>query len=391
MIKHKISKKIESIEGSKSIGMAAIVEKLRSEGKKIISMSVGEPDFETPQEIKQAVKNSLDKGLTRYSLVSGLKELRSEIAYFLNEERDFKKHINLTLDNIIVSNGSKQSLYNIFQTLCDPGDEVIVPVPYWVTIPESIKLAGGTPVFVATKNLQLDLNLIKKAINKKTKAIVYNSPNNPTGCVYSQETLIELGNLAIENDLYLISDEAYDALVYDGLTPFSLASYSKDFFERVLTVQTFSKSYCMTGFRIGYVAAPTPLIMAMNKLQGHITGNNCTFAQGGAIAALKMDQTEIKNMIKTFEERRNLALLKCREIFSCEKPQGAFYLFPKVDHFFNNEIQNDEKLCEFILEKAQVAVLPGSAFGQPGHLRFSFACSEQDIINAFKQIKKALL
>lgn len=389
-MKNKLSDRIININESKSIRVAAIVEKLRAEGKKIISMSIGEPDFPAPLEIKNAVKEALDQNQTRYSLVPGLKNLRNEIAHFLNKQRHFSDKINLTSENIIVSNGSKQSLYNIFQTLLNPGDEVIIPIPYWVTIPESIKLAGGIPVLVKTKNLYLDLDEIKKKITKKTKAIVYNSPNNPSGMVYSQESLIELANLAIEHDFYLISDEAYDALLFDGQKPFSLASVSQEIFERTITVQTFSKTYSMTGFRIGYLAANIELVQAMDKFQGHLTGNNCTFAQYGAIAALKMNQKTIHEMISTFEARRDLAYKLCIEIFSCVKPTGAFYLFPNVEKYYNRHIKNDEQFSEWLLEKAQVATVAGSAFGMPGHIRFSYATSEEDIKNAFGQIKAAL-
>ncbi len=389
-MKNKLSDRIININESKSIRVAAIVEKLRAEGKKIISMSIGEPDFPAPLEIKNAVKEALDQNQTRYSLVPGLKNLRNEIAHFLNKQHHFSDKINLTSENIIVSNGSKQSLYNIFQTLLNPGDEVIIPIPYWVTIPESIKLAGGIPVLVKTKNLYLDLDEIKKKITKKTKAIVYNSPNNPSGMVYSQESLIELANLAIEHDFYLISDEAYDALLFDGQKPFSLASVSQEIFERTITVQTFSKTYSMTGFRIGYLAANIELVQAMDKFQGHLTGNNCTFAQYGAIAALKMNQKTIHEMISTFEARRDLAYKLCIEIFSCVKPTGAFYLFPNVEKYYNRHIKNDEQFSEWLLEKAQVATVAGSAFGMPGHIRFSYATSEEDIKNAFGQIKAAL-
>lgn len=387
----KISDRVLNINESKSIKVAQIVEKLRSEGKQIISMSVGEPDFPPPDQIKEAIKLALDQNHTRYSAVSGIKELRNEIALFLNNQRSFKNKINLTSENIIVSNGSKQSLYNIFQTICDPGDEVIVPIPYWVTIPESIKLAGATPILVKTKNLQLDISEIKKNLSQNTKAIVYNSPNNPSGIVYPKEILLELAELAIKNDLYLISDEAYDALLFDGQKPFSLASESKEIFERTITVQTFSKSYCMTGFRIGLVAANKELVLAMDKFQGHLTGNNCTFAQYGAIAALKMNQKIVTDMIKKFESRRDLAYTLCQEIFPCVKPSGAFYLFPNIEKYYNQKINTDEKFCEWLIEKAQVATVSGSAFGMPGHIRFSYACNEEDIKLAFYKIKKALL
>jgi len=382
----KLSDRIHNITGSKSIGLAAIVDDMRSNGQKIISFNVGEPDFNTPSAIIQATKQALDDNQTRYSLVAGLKDLREALARKLNKNNG----LNITSKNILLGSGSKHILYSIFQTICDIGDEVIIPRPYWVTFPESVKLAGGKPVFVETVENQLSVALIEQAITKKTKAILINGPNNPTGAIYPEAILREIAALAKKHDFFIISDDAYELLTYDNLKHVSIASFDEDSFKRTLTVQTFSKSYCMTGFRIGYLVAGIEVINGVNKLHSHLTGNNVTFAQYGAIAALEMPQSELDKMRATMEKRRDLAYQLCREIFDVVKPQGAFYLWPKVEQLFGEKFQNSDQLAEYILKEAQVAVLPGSAFGDDRHLRFSFACSEEDIREGFRKIKEIL-
>jgi len=292
---------------------------------------------------------------------------------------------------VLVANGSKQILYLLFQALCDPGDEVIVLKPYWVTFPEGIKLAGGVPVFVDTKDHQPDLEAIRAAITPRTKAILVNSPNNPTGAVYSKADLTAIGQLAVEHQIYVISDEAYEGLVYDQAKHISMASLDPAFEPWVLTSQTFSKSYCMTGFRVGYLVAPVEMIKVINRMHSHLTGNVCTFAQYGAVAALQMDSAIMREMQHTFQKRFELAYPLCTEIFDCIKPEGAFYLFADASRYIGERFADDDALAEYLLEVAQVAVVPGSAFGAPGHLRISFSTSEQAIEEGFARIKKALL
>lgn len=383
----KFAKRIDNIEESKSVKLASIVGELKSKGIDIIGLHVGEPDFPTPQRIIDATKDALDQNHTRYSFVPGIKELRTGIAEKLIAEHK----LDIDFENVFVGNGSKHILYNIFQTLIDDGDEVIVPVPYWVTFPESIKLAGGEPVFVNCEKNQLVISEIEKAITPKTKAIIINSPNNPTGAVYPKEDLEKIVALAKKHDFFIISDEAYELLLFDDLEFSPMASLSKDAFERTITVQSFSKSYCMTGFRLGYMIAPKRVITAVNKLQSHLSGNNCTFSQYGAIEALKMGTSQIEGMIKTFQERRDLAYRLCSEIFEVEKPQGAFYLFPNIDKFLKSgQFKSDTEMAEFILKEAHVAILPGNAFGMDNHIRICFSQSEEEIIQAFANIKKVL-
>jgi aspartate aminotransferase len=383
----KIADRIHEIEESKSVGLAAIVASLRAQGREIISLNVGEPDFPTPDSIINATKKALDENKTRYSLVQGIKELRQGIAKKVTRDNNY----NVTYENIILGNGSKHILYNIFQTIINPGEEVIIPSPYWVTFPESVKLAGGIPVFVSTKDLQLDLEAIEKAITKKTKAIIINTPNNPTGAVYPKEDLQKVVELAEKHDFFIIADEAYEMLTFDNVPHVAMASLGEKAFNRTLTVQSFSKSYCMTGFRVGYLVGPAEIVEGMNKLQSHLSGNNCTFAQYGALEALEIDQSELKCMIDDLQKRRDLAYKLCKEVFpNTIKPEGAFYLYPSVKEFLGEKFKTDEDLAKYILMEAGVAILPGSFFGTDGYLRFSFAGSEKNIQKAFEQIKAVL-
>jgi aspartate aminotransferase len=382
-----ISNRIQGVAGSKSIGVANLVSKLRAEGKEIISLNVGETDLRTPEVILQATKNALDSNETRYSFVPGLPELRHLIA--LKLQRD--NNLQVKSENILIGNGSKQILYNIFQTLCNVGDEVIILRPYWVTFPESVKLAGGVPVFVDTVENQIDISLIEQAITSKTKAIIINSPNNPSGAVYTRKELLELADLAVKKDLTVISDEAYESLTYDDIPHISIASLGEEIFNKTITVQTFSKTYCMTGFRIGYLVAPKPLVDAVNILQSHLTGNNCTFAQFGAIAALEMSAQIRDEIFEKMQRRRDLAHKLTNQIFSCQKPQGAFYTFPNVEKFLGERFQTCNDLAMYILQEANVAILPGSAFGSPGHIRISFATNEDSIQRGLEKIAEVLL
>jgi aspartate aminotransferase len=384
--KMKIANRIGNIEESKSVRLSSIIAKLRGEGKKIIGLNVGEPDFPTPRPIIEATQKALSDGHTRYSLVEGILELRTAVAKKIAKDSG----MDIGAEHIFLGNGSKHILYNIFQAICNEGDEVIVPIPYWVTFPESIKLAGGIPKFVHGQRNQLDLVRIEKAINSKTVAIIINSPNNPTGAVYPEEDLRQLIGLAEKYDLYIISDEAYEALIYDGQKHTYMASFSPEAFKRTITVQSFSKSYCMTGFRLGYMVAAQPITAAINKLQGHLSGNNCTFAQYGALQALEMADEIISDMVTVMEKRRNLAYELTKEIFPLEKPGGAFYLFPNVEQYLNDQIKNDEDLAEYILKETGVALLPGTYFGAPNHLRICFASSDEDIINGLGAIKRLL-
>lgn len=368
------------------MGLASLVGKLKAEGHDIIGLHVGEPDFPPPPEVLEATKKALDDLHVRYSLVPGIPQLRDAIAERFSNRSGRK----VERENVLISNGSKQILYNLFQTLIHDGDEVIIPAPYWVTFPESIKLAHGVPVIVGCKeDLSLDLDAIEAAITPKTKMLLFNTPNNPTSAVYSKESLLKLGELAEKHDLLIIADEAYESLVYSPFKHTSIASLSDELFNRTITVQTLSKSHCLTGYRVGYMIAAPKFVDEVNKLQSHLNGNVCTFAQHGALEALTMDQTYFEDMVATMEKRRDLAFKLTSEIFKCTEPQGAFYCFPSLDGF-EDRFKTCEDAAKYILQEAKVALLPGGAFGVEGYLRLSFASHEDKIKEALGRIKEVL-
>ena len=276
----------------------------------------------------------------------------------------------------------------IFQVICDPADEVIIPVPYWVSFIEQVKLAGGTPVPVATKNYQLDCEAIEAAISPRTKAILINSPNNPSGTVYPTGDLQKITRLADDHDLFIVADEAYNAFVYDGIANASLFDIESAH-NRVIVTRSFSKSYNMTGFRIGYIAAPRQIIAALSKLQSHLSGNVCTFAQYGALAALSLDGHFLLNRQTELQQKRDMAFQTISTLFDCIKPQGAFYLFPEVSKVLKND-ETSEELARRILNQAGVAVVAGEAFGMAKHLRISFAVSEENLKTGLERIAEVL-
>ncbi len=382
-----ISQRILAVEESKSVKMAAVIAELRAGGQDIISFNVGEPDFPTPTYVIEATKKALDEGHTRYALVPGELFLRSAIAKKLKRDQG----LNLEAGNICLSNGSKQVLYSIFQLICNSGDEIIIPRPYWVSFPEAVKLADGKPVFVDSNLGHLNLENIQKAITNKTKAIVINSPNNPSGLLPNEEPLKDLVKLARDKGIYIISDEAYETLTYEGRKFIGPAGLADPELERTLIVQSFSKSYCMTGFRLGYIVANSDLIKAMAKLQSHVCGNVPVFIQKGAQAALEHEDEIVNNMRTVFSRRMNLAYNLCKDIFpDTQKPEGAFYLFPKLSQNLLDKYGSDEELSMHILKTAKVALLPGSFFGEPGYLRICFATSDENIEKGFRAIKECL-
>ena len=375
----KLSAKIQAIAGSQTVAFTTLIQKYRQEGKKIVDLAVGEPQFDTPAPVIDATKNALDAQKTRYSPVSGLSELRKQLA---------AQFSGYDIDNILITNGSKQALFMIFQVICDPAGEVIIPVPYWVSFIEQVKLAGGRPVPVATKNHQLDCEAIEAAITPRTKAILINSPNNPSGAVYPMADLQKIARLADNHDLFIVADEAYNAFVYDGIASVSLFDI-EPVRNRVIVTRSFSKSYNMTGFRIGYIAAPRQIIAALSKIQSHLSGNVCTFAQYGALAALSLDGHFLLNRQVELQQKRDMAFQTVSKLFDCIKPQGAFYLFPDVSTALKND-ETSEALARRILEQAGVAVVNGEAFGMARHLRISFAVSEENLKIGLERIAEVL-
>jgi aspartate aminotransferase len=375
----KLSDRINQIEASGTVHFTRLIQQLRGQGRDIIDLAVGEPAYDTPGTVIEATQQALDAGKTKYSPVAGLPELKSRLA---------QKFDGYDERNIIISNGSKQCLYAMFQVICNPLDEVIIPRPYWVSFPPQVKLAGGHPVFVDTCNHQLDCEKIERAITPKTRVILINSPNNPTGAVYPAEDLAGIAKIALERDLYLISDEAYSLFVYDGLKAASLFSF-EDIRHLLIITRSFSKNYGMTGFRVGYIAAPHEFIRAVAGLQSHMTGNVCTFAQHGALAALGMDDHELEEWRAAMECKRDFAYQRAAELFDCVKPRGAFYLFPDVTRHLKEGMTSAE-FAERLLENCGVAVVPGEVFGMAGHIRISYAVSEDRLVSGFDKIAEAL-
>lgn len=375
----KISHRIACVETSRTVRFTSLIEQLRAEGREIINFAVGEPDFATPREIVEATKAALEHGHTRYGPVAGIGALRSALAGAFE---------GYGPDNILVANGSKQVLYAIFQVLLDPGDEVILPNPHWVSFSQQIRLAGGLPVTVASPGHQLDCRAIAAAVTPKTRVILVNSPNNPTGAVYPASDLARIARLACDRDLWIIADEAYEGFVYDGLESQSLFSF-REIRDRLVVVRSFSKRFSMTGFRIGYGAGPEPIITALAKLQSHLTGNACTFAQYGALAALDLDAEVLKTWRGQLQEKRDIAYGYASRLFTCIRPQGAFYLFPDISARLENG-QSAEDFAAFLLEKTGVAVVPGEAFGADGHIRISYAVPKEMLVEGFERMVRLL-
>lgn len=374
-----LSDRIKAIEPSKTSRFIPLLAELTAKGREIINLAVGEPEYGTAEAVIAATKRALDKGHTRYSDVAGLNDLRKQLALRFEGYR---------AENILVSNGAKQCLYLVFQVICNPADEVILPVPCWVSFTEQIKLACARPVFVPLKDHQLDVAKIEGALTPRTRAILINSPHNPTGAVFARDDMAAVARLAVARDLYLIADEAYAPFVYDGQQVASLFGL-EHIRDRLIVIRTFSKQHNMTGFRIGYAAAAKPIIEAMTKLQSHLSGNVCTFVQHGALGALNLDNHLFAGQLADLEKKRDLAFAKASELFECIKPKGAFYLFPNVEKYLKAG-QNSQDFAAELLHKSGVAVVPGEDFKAAGHVRISFAVAEKQLIRGFEKIKEVL-
>jgi len=390
------SSKILNISPAATIVVADKANELKSKGIDVISFATGEPDFDTPQNIKDSANRAMKEGFTKYTTVSGIKELKKAICKKFKREN----YIEYEPSNILVSNGAKQALYNAFLTICDQGDEVLLPTPCYVSFKEQIKLAGAEPVFVPTEeenNFRLTLNGIKRKFNKKTKALLINSPNNPSGSICRKEDLEQIANFVIENELWVITDEIYENLLYDNNEHISIASINENIQKRTITVNGVSKTYAMTGWRLGYAAAPKEIISAMAKLQGHVTGNVNSIAQRAAIEALDGPQEVIETMRNEYNKRRDYMVneLNSMKGIYCNKPDGAFYTFPNISKVYgtkykDKEIKNEADFVNYILDEAHVAIVPGKAFEYPDHIRLSFALSMESIKKGIERIKKAV-
>jgi len=383
----KLAKRMDKLSPSLTMEISNLARTLKAQGKDILSFSAGEPDFDTPEVIKKAAIDALKFGHTKYTAVAGIPEVKHAIKQKLKLENN----LDYNEDDIVVSVGAKHSLFNIFQAIIDEGDEVIIPSPYWVTYPEIVKYSGGEPVIIETdesSEFKITPNQLKNAITSKTKALILTTPSNPTGAVYSKDELESLAKILKETDIIVISDEMYEKLIYDNLKFTSVASINDDMFNRTITVNGLSKSVAMTGWRFGYLATPHKnLVKAIIKLQSQSTSNINSITQHAAIAAMSGTINEdIEYMRKEFEKRRDIAVELINNIngLSVFKPQGAFYLFVNIKEVESNSL----KFCKDLLEKANVAVVPGVGFGSEGYFRFSFATDEKSIVEGIKRIEK---
>lgn len=391
-----LSQRSEKVAPSSTLAITAKINSMQAEGIDIVKFAAGEPDFDTPEYIKDAAVEALRNGFTKYTPVPGIGELRDAIV------EKFKRDNGLVYasSQIIVSCGAKHSIYNILQAICNPGDEIIFAAPYWVSYPEMVKLADAIPIVVETtadQNFCMQAEQIESVLSDRTKAIIISSPSNPTGTIYDVEALAQIRELALNHQFYVISDEIYESLLYDNLKHESIASLDEAVQEITFVVNGVSKAYSMTGWRIGYTAGPERAIQAMSRIQSHSTSNPTSIAQIGALTALSASQEAVEEMRRAFEDRRNFICQRFDEIegVTYAKPQGAFYIFPDVSAHYGRNIDGKSvngslDMTAYLLDNARVGVIPGSASGADNHLRLSFATSMDEINTGLDRIKKAL-
>ena len=381
----KLASRVNQVTPSLTLAIDSLAKEMKKNGEDVCSFSAGEPDFDTPIHIKAAAKKALDEGKTRYGPAAGEPGLRKAIAEKLLRDNQ----LAYNADNIIVTNGGKQSLYNLIMALIEAGDEVIIPAPYWLSYPEMVTLAGGTSVIVNTSlenQYKITPEQLEAAITPKTKLFVLNSPSNPTGIVYTPEEIAALAKIVVEKDILVVSDEIYEKILYDGAIHRSIASFGPEIFQRSIVSNGFAKAFSMTGWRVGYIAGPVEIVKAMTKIQGHSTSNVCTFAQYGAIAALESPQDCIEEMVKAFSERRQYILERVRSLpgLNCPTPNGAFYVFIDI----SQTGLKSRDFCQKLLETQKVAAIPGIAFGADDCIRLSYATDLKTIEKGFDRIDK---
>lgn len=385
-----LSSRANLLKPSPTLAITAKANAMKADGIDVVSFGAGEPDFNTPIPICEAAIDAIRAGFTKYTPSSGINDLKDAIVGKLQREN----HLTYTREQIVVSCGAKQSVYNTMQVLLDPGDEVILLAPYWMTYAEQVRLAGGVPVVVHTtleNGFVPSSDDLRAAISARTKAIIVCSPSNPTGAVLPRATIKEIGMLALRFGFWIVADEIYERLVY-GITHESIAALGQDVYDRTITINGCSKTYAMTGWRIGFAAAPVTVAKAMSNFQDQVTSNPTSFAQKGAVAAYHLDATAVEAMRVEFQARRDLIVGLLRQIPGLKvfEPQGAFYVLPDVTAFLGGEIETDIDLAAWLLAQARVATVPGTVFEGPGHLRLSYAASRADIEKGVGRIAEAL-
>ena len=393
----KLARRLSVVEPSPTLAVSAKAAKLKAAGVDVVSFGAGEPDFDTPAHIKDAAKKALDAGATKYTLVEGTVPLRKAVAKWIGDAHGF----SVDPSEVIVSSGAKQSIYNAVFALIDEGDEVIIPTPAWVSYNDIVKLAGGRPVNVPTRadeNFQVRAEDVAKAITPRTRLILVCSPSNPTGAMYDEATLRALAKLAVDNDLWLMTDDIYRTLIYGDAKFFQPATISPEVRAHTIIIDGVSKAFAMTGWRVGFTVAPKPVVEAMSTLQGQSTTHAAAVAQAAALAALEGPTDELEKMRVEFDKRRKTMVARLREIpgVTCVEPKGAFYAFPDLTSFIGKKtpegkkIENDVQLCEWLIEAARVAVVMGSAFHAPGFVRLSYATSMKNVEEGVRRMAEAL-
>lgn len=387
-----VSSRAAGVVGSVTLEIDAKAKKMKADGIDVVGFGAGEPDFPTPQFVIDAAKDALDKGLTRYTPAAGLLELRQAICDKLQKDNG----VHYAPAQIVVSNGAKHALYNTFQAILEPGDEVLIPSPYWVSYPEMVKMAGGVPVFVpgaAEDGFKPSLSALRAACTPRTVAMILNSPSNPTGAIYTRQELEGIAALAVEKQFYIISDEIYEELTYDGAQHISIASLGKEIYEQTIVINGMSKAHAMTGWRIGYSAAPVPVAKVIANYQSHATSNANTIAQWASVAALTGPRDDLEAMVREFAARRDYLCDRIEAIpgLGCVRPGGAFYVMMRVSGLYGKSyegqaIQNSMDFAGVLLDKAQVAVVPGVAFGADEYVRLSYATSRESIEKGMDRI-----
>lgn len=382
-----LNERVAGISPSLTLAVDAKAKALAAAGEKICGFGAGEPDFDTPEHIKEAAAKALREGRTKYAPNDGIPELRAAIVDKLVSENK----LAYKPEQVLISNGAKHSLFNIFMALCREGDEVIIPAPFWLSYPEMVRVAGGTPVFVkgsAGGGLKLTPAELEAAITPRSKALLINSPSNPTGAVYTKAELAALAEVAVRHNLYIVSDEIYERMVYEGAEAVSVGALSPEVFKRTITVNGFSKPYAMTGWRLGYFAGPIEIVKAASALQSHSTSAPNTFAQYGAVAALRGPQDCVTRMVQAFDERRQYLHRRLTAMpgLTCVKPLGAFYAFPNIAATGVKSVDFSARL----LEAEKVAVVPGLPFGTDVHVRLSYACSMANIEEGMNRLERFL-
>ncbi|MBN1547077.1 MAG: pyridoxal phosphate-dependent aminotransferase [Syntrophaceae bacterium] len=392
-----LSSRIGLIKPSPTLAITAKANALKAEGRDVIGFGAGEPDFDTPENIKQAAIKAINDGFTKYTPVGGTDELKDAIIEKFQKDNG----LNYRRSEIVVSCGAKHTLYNLAQVLFEEGDEVLIPSPFWVSYPDIIVLAGGTPVIVKTEvkdGFKLQPDQLKKAINSKTKAIILNSPSNPSGIAYTADDLKALAEIILEAGILVISDDIYEKIIYDNFQFANIPSVMPELKIRTVLVNGVSKTYSMTGWRIGYMAGPEEISAAVSKLQSQNTSNPTSIAQKATVEAILGPQDSVAEMVAAFKERRDYIVSSLNAIpgVSCLNPEGAFYVFPDVSHYYGaiyngKEIKGSADISSYLLEDVNVAVVPGGEFGHDDHIRLSYATSMENIKRGIQRISDALI